>query len=79
MEAEISWQACIYNMYLTFYLLLPIYHSNKISTTVKMYMNVQLTGAAFIWHIDLHVSLHIQSLNINEKVETKVDNPKRRI
>ena len=66
MEAEISWQACIYYMFfLTFYQLLPIYHSKNNSPTIEMDMNVQLTGSAFIWQFDLHVSLHTQSLNRN--------------
>ena len=49
----------VFISFLTFYLLLPIYHCKNISPTIKMDMNVQLTGSAFIWHFDLHVSLHI--------------------
>ena len=47
-EAEIGWQACIYNMFIVFYLLLSIYHSKNIFSTIKMDVYGQLTVSTFI-------------------------------
>ena len=48
LEAEIDWRACIYYMFIIFYLLIPIYNSKNIFPTIKMDVDGQLTASTFI-------------------------------
>ena len=59
METENGWQACIYYMLFTFYLLLITYYINNIFPTIKMDVNEYHIVSAYTVLCDFHVSLEI--------------------
>ena len=59
MEAENGWQACVYYMLFTFYLLLITYYINNIFPTIKMDVNEYHIVSAYTLLCDFHVSLEM--------------------